>query len=216
MTEKQLDLTGKLVDNEAEDEPSASVWKSALQKAVRRCEVEKAMYAALMLLEKGGSWITWKRLSTIADEDVEQPDVIVAVDCLYRKFQAMRKQKKEGYSWDEKRCVVLAAKILAEAPKDRRADEFLELIDAIEKYGDKIPNLRLLLENWMPSDEAYDMHTKEGRKMGRGLEFWYKVSSKCNRMTKEYEKWRSWWEPLMLEIVRRKDKKNVKTEENES
>jgi len=52
--------------------------------------------------------------------------------------------------------------------------------------------------------------------MGRSLEFWYKVSSKCNRMTKEYEKWRSWWEPLMLEIVRRENRKNVKTEDNES
>ena len=214
MTEKQVDLTGKPIEKaEIEEEnPSVSVWKSALQKAVRRCEVDKAMYSALMLLEKGGSWITWKRLSTIADEDVEQPDVIVAVDCLYRKFQAMRKQKKKGsYSWDEKRCVVLAAKILAESPKDRRADEFLELIDAIEKYRDKIPNLRLLLENWMPSDEAYDMHTKEGRKMGRGLLYWYQVSSKCENMTEEYRKWREWFEPFMIELVKRKERNSEKS-----
>jgi len=37
----------------------------------------------------------WKRLSTIADEDVGQPNVIVAVDCLYRKFQATRRMAKE-------------------------------------------------------------------------------------------------------------------------
>jgi len=208
--EKQVDLEGKPIKKEEvdENEPSVSLWKSALQKAVRRCETERAMYAALMLLEKGGSWITWKRLSVIADEDVGQPEVITAIDTLYRKFQALRKSREEkGYSWDEKRCVVLAAKILAEAPKDRRADEFLDLVDTIEKNKDKIPNLKLILENWMPMDEAYDMHTKEGRRMGRGLEYWYKVSSKCVNMTPKYEEWRSWFEPLMLEIVKRMKEK---------
>ena len=33
----------------------------------------------------------WRRLSMIADEDVGQPEAIVAVDVLYRKFMTMRK-----------------------------------------------------------------------------------------------------------------------------
>jgi len=83
-------------------------------------------------------------------------------------------------------------------------------MQSIEKYGDKIPNLRLLLENWMPSDEAYDMHTKEGRKMGRGLLYWYQVSSKCENMTDEYRKWRKWFEPFMIELIKRKKEKEGK------
>ena len=209
--ERQVDLTGKLVDKEAEDEPSVSVWKSALQKAVRRCEVEKAMYAALQLLEKAGWYVTWRRLRIIAVEDCGMPEIITAVETLYRLFLEYKgKKDKAELSWDAKRCVICAAKIMAEAPKDRRADEFLELIDAVEKYGDKIPNLRLLLENWMPSDEAYDMHTKEGRKMGRGLLYWYQVSSKCENMTDEYRKWREWFEPFMIELIKRKKEKEEK------
>jgi len=211
--EKQINLEGKIIEKDEtveEDAPTLSLWKSCLQKAVRRGEVERAMYAALMLLEKGGAWITWKRLSVIADEDVGQPEVITAIDVLYRKFQAMRKSREEkGYSWDEKRCVVLAAKILAEAPKDRRADEFLDLMDTVEKYKARIPNLESILKAYEPPDYAYDGHTKEGRKMGRGfntvegLTYWYEVASKCENMTEGYRKWRQWFEPLMIEIVKR-------------
>ena len=208
MTEKQLDLTEKLVDKEAENEPSVSVWKSALQKAVRRCEVEKAMYAALQLLEKAGWYVTWRRLRIIAVEDCGMPETIMAVETLYRLFLEYKgKKDKAELSWDAKRCVICAAKIMAESSKDRRSDEFLELLDTVQKYGDDIPDLKLILENWMPSDEAYDMHTIEGRKRGRGLEHWYKEASKCEKMTEEYKQWREWWEPLMLSVLEIRNRK---------
>jgi len=80
-----------------------------------------------------------------------------------------------------KRCVVLAAKILAEAAKDRMADEFLEVVDAVEKYGEKMTNL------------------------------------KCRMMTPTYEVWRKkFFEPLMLEIVKRKEEKKMKKRKAES
>jgi replication-associated recombination protein RarA len=210
--EKQIDLSGKAVEEEdlSIGNESVGLIKSALQKCIRQGRVEPAMYWALKLAE-GNSWSCWKRLSTIADEDVGQPDAIVAVDVLYKKFMAMKKQRKEKeLSWDMKRCVVLGAKILAEASKDRRADEFLEIMDAIEKN----PESELLkpakeMFGTIP-DESYDGHTKEGRVMGRGfntkkgLLFWYEHSSETVNKTPQYEEWRSWFKPLMIEIVKAK------------
>jgi len=210
--EKQVGLNGKPIENvEDETEPSVSVWKSALQKAVRRCEVEKAMYSALTLLELAGSYVVWRRLMIIAVEDVGQPEAIAAVGSLYRIFQLLGKSSKKGEeSWERKMCVVRAALILAESKKDRRADEFLDLLEAVEKYKVDIKNLELLKAAMQPPDYAYDMHTKEGRKMGRGLLYWYQVSSKCENMTEEYRKWREWFEPFMIELIKRKKEKEEK------
>jgi replication-associated recombination protein RarA len=205
---KQFDLNGEITeiasDNKQRKE-ELSLWKSVLQKAVRRGNTEKAMYAAYKLVSLS-SWSCWKRLSTIADEDVGQPNQIVAVDVLYKKYMAMKKNAKEEITWDMRRCVVCAAKILAEAPKDRRADEFLELINAIERHGNnkELQKKREQLES-IP-DEALDMHTLQGRRMGRGEPFWYEVSSETVRKTPQYEAWHKWFKPLMTRLVKEKKK----------
>jgi replication-associated recombination protein RarA len=160
------------------------------------------------LLEK--SWfVCWRRLRVIATEDVGQPEIINAVENLYRMFLEFKGGNKGEISWDGKRITVLAARILSEAKKDRRADEFLELWDAMEKRKD-VQALQNLKELWTSiPDEAYDVHTKEGRRMGRKEEYWYAVSSKCKNMTPEYAKWRSWWEELMLTLC--KENRKMKT-----
>jgi hypothetical protein len=134
--------------------------------------------------------------------------VISAVDVLYRKFMALRKDGKEKkLSWDMNRCVVCAAKILADSPKDRRADEFLELIDVMEKRtkDEELKKKKDELES-VP-DEALDMHTLQGRKRGRGNLFWYEVSSETVNKSPAYEKWHSWFKPLMIQIVRTREGK---------
>jgi replication-associated recombination protein RarA len=198
--EKQLNLHGELIEPD-EENPDVAVLKSALQKCIRRGMTEKAMTFALQLLEK--SWfICWRRLRIIATEDVEQPEVVNAVENLYQMFLEFKNAKKGQISWDGKRITVLAAKLMSEAPKDRRADEFLELWDVMQKRKDALRNLR---ELWTAvPDEALDMHTVQGRRMGRKEEYWYAVSSKCENMTEAYAKWRSWWEGLMLALCKKK------------
>ena len=201
--EKQIDLFGKGTEPSTPNKPKIeelSIWKSVLQKAVRRGNAEKAMYAAYKLVSLN-SWSCWKRLSIIADEDVGQPDVITAVDVLYKKSMAIKREpKEEEPTWDMKRCAVCAAKILADAPKDRRSDEFLELMDAIEKRkGNKeLEQKKEELES-IP-DEALDVHTLRGRHMGRGNLFWYEVSSETANKTANYETWREWFKPLMVRL----------------
>jgi len=202
--ERQVDFDRKVVGEAEVDSEDASLWKSVLQKAVRRGMTEKAMFAAYKLVSLN-SWSCWKRLIVIADEDVGQPDAIVAVDVLYRKFMALKKNDKEKkLSWDMNRCVVCAAKILAESPKDRRADEFLELVDAMKKRKEdkELEKRRNELES-VP-DEALDMHTLQGKKMGRGNLFWYEVSSETVNKTEAYEKWHKWFQPLMVQLAKEK------------
>ena len=214
--EKQLNLHGEPIEPD-EESPDVSVLKSALQKSIRRGLTEKAMSFALLLLEK--SWfVCWRRLRIIATEDVGQPEIINAVENLYQMFLEFKNAKKGEISWDGKRITVLAALIMAEAKKDRRADEFLELWDVMQKRKD-VQALQNLKELWTAvPDEALDMHTVQGRRMGRKEEYWYAVSSKCENMTEAYAKWRSWWEGLMLTLCKKKSgnlNTNVLTVEDE-
>jgi hypothetical protein len=209
--EKQVDLYGIGTESASlnrQQREELSVWKSVLQKAVRRGNAEKAMYAAYKLVSLN-SWSCWKRLGIIADEDAGQPDTIVAVDVLYRKHLVMKKDAKTGeqLSWDAKRCAIVAAKILAEAPKDRRGDEFLELMGAIEKHekDEQLQKIKAELET-IP-DEALDMHTLQGRRMGRGNLYWIEVSSETKNKTPEYEGWREqFFKPLMARLAKEEKK----------
>jgi hypothetical protein len=196
-----MNLHGGIVEPD-EESHDVSLLKSALQKAIRRGMTERAMAFSLQLLEK--SWfVCWRRLRIIAAEDVGQAEVINAVENLYRMFLEFKRGKKGEISWDGKRITILAAKIMAESKKDRRADEFLEIWTLVEQRKD-VEELQRLKESWTAvPDEAFDMHTAQGRKMGRGNEYWYAVSSKCTDMTDEYAKWRSWWEGLMLTLCRK-------------
>jgi replication-associated recombination protein RarA len=210
VNEKQVDLDGKRVGSTeslgGRDREELGIWKSVLQKAVRRGMTEKAMFAAYRLVSLNW-WSCWKRLSVIADEDVGQPEAITTVDVLYRKFMALKKESKKGeLSWDMKRCAICAAKILAEAPKDRRADEFLELLDAMEKHGKDEELRKEKQELEAIPDEALDMHTLQGRRMGRGDLYWYEVSSDTVNKTSEYEAWRNWFNPLMVRLVKERKK----------
>lgn len=205
LTSKQTTLSGSIVDQNAEEvetREDVQVLKSILQKAVRRGMVEKAMYAAYQLSNKKTGWILWRRLVIISVEDALDTAVVTAIDILRREAREF------GYdSEDGKRCAVAAGLLLAESKKDRRADEFLELMDASKKHRNEVPELK----GWMDElertpDEALDMHTTKGRRMGRGLNHWYEVSSETVNKTNNYMKWREWWKPLILKTI--KESKN--------
>jgi len=204
--ESQVDLTGKVAKSELslsdQEREEASVLKSMLQKSVRRGKVEQAMYAAYKLSTKKTGWILWRRLNIIAVEDVLDVNVIVAVSELGRQVSRYKYD-----TWDGRRCAVAAALLMAESKKDRRTDEFLELMEKIEKhpeYKELSEKLRALAKI---EDYFLDMHTLQGKKRGRGDLFWYEVSSETVNKTAAYKKWQSWFKPLMIEIVKKEGKK---------
>lgn len=49
-------------------------------------------------------------------------------------------------------------------------------------------------------DYVLDMHTPVGRRMGRGQKHWLETSSETINKKEEYQKWRAWFQPLMLKI----------------
>lgn len=202
MTVKQVNLDGKDVEESLSrrEREEVGVLKSALQKYVRRGLSEKAAYVAYQLSDKKTGWILWRRLNIIAVEDCLDATVILAVSELGR--QAM---KYSYETWDGRRCAVAAALLMSESRKDRRADEFLELMDVMEKRKDDGELSRKKEEYGRVEDYVLDCHTVSGRKLGRGDLFWYEVSSETVDKTVEYEKWRGWFKPLMMRLAKKEE-----------
>jgi hypothetical protein len=165
MSDKQVDLFGNEIEKIDENKEEISEFKSALQKAVRQGLTEKAMYFAYQLAKQAGWWITWRRLRIIATEDCGQAKTIVAVESLYRQFLDV-KGKQDELNWDAMRCIVCAAKILAESKKDRRADEFLELMMIAEQGNEEAKKWTEELRQY--PEGTLDMHTVKGTKDGTG------------------------------------------------
>lgn len=202
MTVKQVNLDGKDVEESlsGREREEVGVLKSALQKYVRRGLSEKAAYVAYQLSNKKTGWILWRRLGVISVEDCLDATVVLAVSELGRQAT------KYGYeSWDGRRCAVAAALLMSDSRKDRRADEFLELMDVMEKRENDGELSRKKEEYSRVEDYVLDCHTLQGRKMGRGDLFWYEVSSETVDKTVEYEKWRSWFKPLMVRLAKKEE-----------
>jgi hypothetical protein len=61
-------------------------------------------------------------------------------------------------------------------------------------------------------DEALDMHTLQGRRMGRGNLYWFEVSSETENKTPEYKAWREqFFKPLMLQLEKKKGREKNET-----
>src|SRR5437867_3057228 len=100
---------------------------SSIQKDVRRgnqAEAEVQALALYLFSPKGA----WKHILNYSTEETCDPLTIVAVDTLYRQHQEMvaAGEKNLGVL---ARLVMLAAGMVAVAPKDRIADEMLHLTD---------------------------------------------------------------------------------------
>jgi replication-associated recombination protein RarA len=204
----QIGLDGKKLGAVEEEvmTDDAGLLKSALQKYVRRGNAVKSMWFASKLLDVAGGWSTWKRLLTIAVEDCGQPDAILTCDVLYRMFMANRKQEtdQKAVTWDMRRCVVCAAKALADSPKDRRADSFLEFREATLRCGDDPEVAAKKAELDTMEDFVFDIHTRKGRQMGRGNEYWYDVSSHVENAVQGELEWERDYVSILSRLAKEK------------
>lgn len=200
----QLGLDGKKIVEEEVNTDDAGLLKSALQKYVRRGNAVKAMWFASRLLDVAGGYTTWRRLLIIAVEDCGQADAILSCDCLYKQFMAGRKQEtdQKAVSWEMRRAVVCAAKVLADSPKDRRADSFLEFREATLRCADDPEVAAKVKELDEKGDFCYDIHTREGRKLGRGNVHWYEESSHVENAVKGELDWERDYVSILLRLAR--------------
>lgn len=136
---------------------------SALQKAIRRSQPEQAAYWAVELDRSGPSYgqQVWNRLLIISSEDVGLADTHMpaTIWALYQNW--LHQKKRSSAAHPERLMLVHAAILLARAQKSRMIDHATHAYYATDKKLFEIP------------DEARDMHTAAGRRMGRSSQHWY-------------------------------------------
>jgi replication-associated recombination protein RarA len=137
---------------------------SAMQKAIRRSQVEPALYWAIELDKSGHTGWAWGRLLTIASEDIgaAAPGVIADVKAL----QAIWKEGKSKGAGSGGLQIVHATILLAAAPKSRLVN-----FAAIIHGSDHMERLEI-------PDEALDRHTRRGLSMGRGMDHFMEEGGK--------------------------------------
>lgn len=123
---------------------------SALQKTVRRSDLKGSVYWAVELDESGHTAWAWKRIKTIATEDIgpAAPGLAADVRALFENW------KEEGGTGGM--YLMHAVLLCANAPKSRAA--CWGTIVAASDYHDRLD---------IP-DCALDRHTRRGLRMGRG------------------------------------------------
>ena len=145
---------------------------SAFQKSIRRGLLEDAMYWGIELYESNYEEYAWKRMIIMASEDVGlgEPSCVVQIMALKQSFDYLAMRKDMGA---KKLPFTHAIAVLVNSRKSRFIDH------AITVYWQQNREEMKEIPNW-----AFDMHTRRGKAMGRGLDYFYKESCKITNANK--------------------------------
>lgn len=148
---------------------------SALQKSIRRGDVELAGYMALELFPKYSEYC-WKRLLTISAEDCNGI-ITQEIKSLYDSFHVINKGKK-GSELKGRIFISKAVILLCQVKKNRDADLLSNYIyDKKIGLSDKeIENLFEEVRKEKPEipEYVYDVHTRKGKMKGKTKEDFFK------------------------------------------
>lgn len=139
---------------------------SMYQKAIRRCDIPRAAFAANELFDKFNSYL-WRRTLIISAEDCSGV-ITKEIEALYRAQEVVSGNKKEK----ERIFISKAIILLCHCMKNRDADYLVcnLMNDQLKPEIDKEPMDILTdseLEDLKIPDWVYDCHTLKGKKMGR-------------------------------------------------
>lgn len=145
------------------------IMVSAVQKFVRRGETEKAVQAAYELYLQGEEMTEylWKRLMVISVEDVGMgnPMAAVVVNNLYEMSKHLNYP-----SGDYAMMFVQAIRYMCSSDKERGTCNLNSVMQRRINRGDKLE---------IP-EYVVDMHTQQGREMGRDYLYFLDVASQVN------------------------------------
>ena len=146
---------------------------SAFQKSIRRCDEQQSTFWGIELYESGYQSYAWKRMVIMASEDVGlgDPDVIVKIMALKESYEFLAAKKERALP--ERLPFMHAILLLTRCKKSRYVDH------AITYYWQTHNE-----KNMEMPDYAYDMHTRQGKAMGRGLKHFYEDSVRTNNSNK--------------------------------
>lgn len=153
--------------------------RSALQKAIRRSQLERALYWAHELEPQYPAYLIYT-LATVAAEDVGHYDTslyaaINSTLCLWNTIFTERNKKKSRTEIRPALGSVIVMMCTARK-KTRMADDAWMLVDIKKRQGWRID---------IP-EEALDEHVERGRSLKRGYKFWVRQSSQVHpRATSE-------------------------------
>lgn len=142
---------------------------SALQKAIRRSQVDEALYWATEMARSGfGNWC-WKRLRIICSEDCgpANPGLAADIRALYDNYvDAVKAKDKDAGPGEEYLFLYHAVIALSMARKNRVVDWAIWYHQSDNVQRMEIP------------DEALDKHTLRGKNLGRGQAHFINESSR--------------------------------------
>lgn len=152
---------------------------SALQKMVRRGKEAEALFWA-QELESFNPSMLWKRLMVMSTEDVGIADTNIPI-LIKTLWDTYFKMKEMNNKQPENHIIGTAVLSLCRAKKSQEAMHSMMTVNWWRKYLDwrlEIP------------DVALDVHTRKGKKMGRGRNHWYSEGSRLfNKVTIDNDKW---------------------------
>jgi len=164
---------------------------SSMQKCIRRGMEDEACYWAYELYQSGYEKYIWKRLLIITSEDIglANPYTITMVKNLCDTFWYLR---QNGVKGDEVLLQIYHAVIfLCRSEKSR-------ILDWAKNYYIWSHNTR----NIEIPDFALDIHTRRGKRMGRGLKFFADEGSKVSphKLLPREQEMKDWWEHFHCEL----------------
>jgi replication-associated recombination protein RarA len=162
---------------------------SALQKEIRRGQLDNAVYWSAELDLSGYGEYLWRRLRIITSEDVGPawPDGPAVIDALYSWWQK-HKSKRGG---SPELFIVHAVILLCRSEKTRLVDHVLtaHYVGHDDELRREIP------------DYALDMHTARGREMGRGLDHFFDEGARVHPEAEDPDK--AHYEALERDLLRK-------------
>lgn len=169
---------------------------SAFQKSIRRGLLEDAMYWGIELYESSYAEYAWKRMVIMASEDVGlgEPSCIVQIMALKQSYDFLELRHDQGA---KKLPFTQAVAVLVKSRKSRFVDH------AITVYWQQNREEMRPIPDW-----AFDMHTRKGKAMGRGLSYFYKEScliANANKVEGEEDLERIAWKVDNVYGVERED-----------
>ncbi|MDL0126121.1 hypothetical protein [Halobacterium salinarum] len=186
---------------------------SLLQKSVRRSDEKAAAWAAWELVRSGYESMFWKRMLTIATEDISvENDVTTQVRTLY-KLGTGQEDATSGWSGEEERgrvCAIRAALTCAQAESSRLSDY---MNNTFERIADervtaaeegRAPAYDFPAGDLDPGSEydvVFDTHTSQGSGMNRGYRHFLVHSSRTDSMA-DME---AWFKRINMELVAEAD-----------
>jgi replication-associated recombination protein RarA len=122
-------------------------------------------------LDDFNSTMLWNRLKIIAAEDIgpANPTMPLLIDLLQRQYLSEKAKLAES---THQLYLIDAISCLCRSPKSRVTDDLLGIINQ-ERAENKLPPI---------PDFAIDMHTKQGKILGRGIDHFF---SEGNRLENE-------------------------------